>query len=162
MSDTPVLRAKGRAVPYSLPVKLEADLARVRRYWEGLKRGEADVPFGDDVNLSVLSDLSGGLMLIEAFHKPVRFRLAIVGDELKTRYGADIVGRFSDEIEVRHPFQYLNSQCFAAAESRAPTYYRHEQAGGSSARAEEGYSRLVLPMWGEGRVATLLAAVAWK
>jgi hypothetical protein len=188
-------------VPYSVPSKLEAGLARVRAYWEGLKRGDAGIPFWDDVNLAALPDLSHRVMLIEVFDKPLRFRFGIVGEELKERYGADVVGRFSDEIEIHHPFQYLNSQALATVESRAPTYYRHEayrheatKRGSSraadpfqylnsqglatiesraptyyrhevaehgSSRATEGYSRLILPMWGDGRIGMLLGAVAW-
>ena len=41
--------------PFSLPAKLSPDLARVRDYWDGLKRGENKIPFADDVNLSGLS-----------------------------------------------------------------------------------------------------------
>ena len=110
-------------MPYSVPSKLEAELARVRAYWEGLKRGDASMPFWDDVNLAALPDLSGRLMLIDVFDKPLRFRFGIVGKELKARYRADVVGKFSDEIEIRHPFQYLNSQGLATIESRAPTYF---------------------------------------
>ena len=108
--------------PFSLPRKLEPDLVRVRSYWDGLKRGDADMPFWDDVNLSSLPDLSGRLMLIEVFDKPVRFRLEMLGEELK-EYGRDVVGKFLDEIDARPPLQYLNSQSSAAVESRAPTYY---------------------------------------
>ena len=152
---------KRSTVPYSVPSKLEAGLARVRAYWEGLKRGEAAMPFWDDVNLAAFPDLSSRAMLIEVFDKPLRFRFGIVGGELKERYRADIAGRFSDEIEICHPFQYLNSQASATIESRAPTYYRHEATKRGSSRATEGYSRLILPTWGDGRIGMLLGAVAW-
>ena len=151
---------KRSTVPYSVPSKLEAELAHVRAYWEGLKRGEAGMPFWDDVNLAALPDLSGRLMLIDVFDKPLRFRFGIVGKELQARYRADVVGKFSDEIEIRHPFQYLNSQGLATIESREPTYYRHEVAKHGSTRAER-YSRLILPMWGDGHIGMLLGAVAW-
>jgi len=148
-------------VPYSVPSKLEAELARVRAYWEGLKRGDASMPFWDDVNLAALPDLSGRLMLIDVFDKPLRFRFGIVGKELKARYRADVVGKFSDEIEIRHPFQYLNSQGLATIEGSTPTYYRHETGGRGRSLAREGYSRLILPLWGDGRIGMLLGAVAW-
>src|SRR6516164_2862798 len=139
---------KRSTVPYSVPSKLEAELAHVRAFW-------------DDVNLAALADLSGRLMLIDVFDKPLRFRFEIVGEELKERYGADVVGRFSDEIEIHHPFHYLNSQGLATVESRAPTYYRHEATKRGSSRATEGYSRLILPTWGDGHIGMLLGAVAW-
>src|SRR4249919_2841905 len=114
--------------PFTLPPKLESDLVRVRAYWKGLKRGGADMPFWDDVDLSKLPDLSSRLMLIDVFNKPVRFRLGTLGKELKERHGGDVVGRFLDEIEAPTPLQYLSSQSSATVESRAPTYYRHGSA----------------------------------
>jgi hypothetical protein len=146
--------------PFSLPRKLEPDLARVRAYWDGLKRGEADMPFGDDVSLSAIPAPAGRLILIEVFDKPVRFRLGMLGEELKARHGGDIVGKFLDEIDARLPLQYLSSQSSATVESRAATYYRHGSAKrGGSANA---YARLLLPMWGDGRIGMLLGGVAWR
>ena len=145
-------------MPYSVPAKLDPELARVRAYWEGLKRGEADMPFGDDVNLSALPDLSGRLMLIEVTGKPVRFRLGMVGDEIKMRHGGGLVGKFLDELESHRWLEYLHSQCSATVESRAPTYYRYDAGKGDPA---DRYSRLILPMWGNGRIGSLLGAVAW-
>jgi hypothetical protein len=147
---------------FALPRKLEPDLVRVRAYWEGLKRGEADMPFWDDLNLSTLPDLSGRLMLIEVFDKPARFRLGMLGDELKKQDGGDAVGRFLDEIDAHSPLHYLSSQSSAAVESRAATYYRHGPSKRSGPRTADGYARLLLPMWGDGRIGMLLGAVAWK
>jgi len=89
---------KRSTVPYSVPSKLEADLTRVRAYWQGLKRGEAGMPFWDDVSLAALPNLSGRLMLIDVFDKPLRFRFGIVGKELQARYRADVVGKFSPSL----------------------------------------------------------------
>lgn len=148
--------------PFPLPRKLEPDLVRVLAYWEGLKRGDADMPFWDDVNLSSLPHLSGRLVLIEAFDKPVRFRLEVLGEELKEQHGRNVVGKFLDEIDARPPLQYLNSQSSATVESRAPTYYRHGSAKHSSSTSStDTYSRLLLPMWGDGRIGMLLGVVAW-
>jgi hypothetical protein len=140
--------------PYSLPQRLEPDLARVLAYWEGLKRGEANMPFWDDMDISALPDLSERLMLIDVFNKPVRFRLAIVGDEIKAQHGGELVGKFLDELEVRDPLSYLNSQSSATVESRAPTYYRSPEA------SRRRYARLLLPMWGDGHIGMLLGVVS--
>jgi hypothetical protein len=139
--------------PYSLPQHLEPNLTRVLAYWEGLKRGEANMPFWDDMNISALPDLLDRLMLIDVFNKPIRFRLAIVGDAIKAQHGGEVVGKFLDELEVHDPLSYLNSQSSATVESRAPTYYRSPEAG------RGGYSRLLLPMWGDGHVGMLLGAI---
>ncbi len=144
--------------PYALPHGLERDLARVLAFWEGLKRHEAEMPFWDDVKISALPELAGRLMMVEASDKPVRFRVAfgLVGADIKQRYGGDLAGKFLDEIDVATPLQFLLSQCSATVEGRAPTYYRN---GGS---AGGGYARLVLPLWGDGRIGMLLVAYAFE
>jgi hypothetical protein len=150
--------------PFAPPRTLQRDLARALSFWEGLKRREAEIPFWDDVNLSVQPELSGRLMVIEASDEPVRFRVGfgLVGEEIKREYGGDLGGKFLDETEVRHPLQFLVSQCSATVESHQSTYYQHAEAGGGSSRAKHGYSRLVLPLWGGGRIGMLMVAFAWQ
>ena len=84
----------------------------------------------------------------------------MLGVQIKGRNGQDAVGKFLDEIEVHAPLQYLSSQSSATIESRAPTHYRH---GGGRQREHifplDGYARIVLPLWGNGRIAMLLGAV---
>ena len=154
---------KPPAPPFALPAKPERDLALVLTYWEGLKRRDAQIPFWDDVNLSALPALSARLVMIEASDKPVRFRFGfgVVGAEVQARYGGDLAGKFLDEIEIRHPLQFTISQCSAAVESAQPTYYRQAAAGGRGSSAQPGYSRLILPLGGDGRVGMLLGAFAW-
>jgi hypothetical protein len=118
------------------------------------------MPFWDDVDLSRLPDLSGRLMLIEVSDQPMRFRLGMLGDELKEQHGGDVVGKFLDEIDVHAPLQYLNSQASTTVESRAPTYYQYGSAKRSGSRTTDAYSRLLLPMWGGGHIGMLLGGVA--
>jgi hypothetical protein len=159
-------RAKTRAkapavsrvvVPFPLPLKLSPNLARVRAYWEGLRRGENSMPFWDDVNLSSLPELSAKMMLVDVFAKPQRFRFSFIGPQLLKRYGDTIVGRFADEMEVKYPFDYFLSQASATVERGAPSHYAHG-AGGKS-RGSTSYTRLLLPMWGDGRIGMLLGAI---
>lgn len=148
--------------PFALPKKLERDLARVLAYWDALKRGEAEVPFFDDVNVTSLPELATKLFMIDTLDKPMRFRFSfgVVGAEVKRAYGGDLDGRFLDEIEVRPPLQFLLSQCSATVESRRPTFYRHAAEPGGSAAAR-GYARLMLPLWGDGGIG-LLGAFDWE
>lgn len=145
------------ASPFPLSDKLAPDLARVRSYWEGLKRADANMPFWDDINLTAIPEVSARLMLIDVFDKPIRFRLGMLGAELQGQHLHDAVGKFLDEIEPRPPLQYLSSQSSAAVESCAPTHYRHV----SDSHSINSYSRLLLPMWGDGRIGMLLGVVAW-
>jgi hypothetical protein len=142
--------------PYAVPPTLERDLARVLAFWDGLKRHEAEMPFWDDVKISALPELAARLMMVEATDKPVRFRVAywLVGADIKQCYGHDLSGKFLDEIDVAAPLQFLLSQCSATVEHRAPTCYRNDDNA-------DGYSRLVLPLWGDGRIGMLLVAYAF-
>ena len=133
--------------PFALPAKLSSDLIRLHHYWNGLKRGENKVPFVDDVNLSVLPQLKNKLMLIDVFEQPQRFRFNTVGGEIRDAYGADITGKFVDEIAAKAPLAFFTAQASATVESAEPTYYH------------DGVARLLLPMWGDGHVAMLLGII---
>lgn len=139
---------------FALPAKLPPGLGRVRDYWESLKRGEASMPFWDDVKLSSLPDLSDRLLLVDAFENPPRFRLNSVGAQIRRGYGADLADKFVDEIAQKGPFELLAVQATATIEAKAPTFYAAPAGSG-----HQGYARLLLPMWGEGRIGMLLGAV---
>jgi hypothetical protein len=73
---------KRAAVPYSVPRKVSASLARVRGYWEGLKRSNASMPFWDDVDPAALSELAGQLILMKVIERPRRFQFAMPGKDI--------------------------------------------------------------------------------
>jgi hypothetical protein len=142
--------------PFPLPRKLSPGLDTVYRYWQGLVRGGNAIPFSDDVNLSQLPDLSGDLMLIDVFADPQRFRINRLGKNIISAYGSDITGRFVDHLDLHKPFDYLLSQSSAAVEGQLATFYSCSSAEGDSA----GYSRILLPTWGNGQVSLLLGAIS--
>jgi len=132
------------ASAFAVPRKLAPDLARVLAYWEGLKRGQADMPFWDDVKLTDLPDLRDRLGLVDVFEGPQRFRFGVVGDGLPPGLG----GRFLDEVPPEAPLDYLLAQCSATVEAARPTWFA----------AADGAGRLALPLWGEGQIRMLLIA----
>lgn len=138
--------------PFPVPATLPPGLAQVRNYWQHLKRRQNSMPFWDDVNLASLPKLADHLMLVDVFQDPQRFRFNSVGQHIRKRYGDDLVHRFVDETDAKAPFDYFTSQSNATVESGAPTYYR-------SARRSMGYVRLLLPMWGNGRIEMMLGAI---
>ena len=140
------------AFPFPLPDRLKPGLAGVRAYWEGLKRADNDMPFWDDVKPSALGDQADNVLLIDVYEMPERFRFNTVGAGLAQRYGEQMNGKFLEELNLRDPFGYLRAQCSATVEARAPTYYE----------AASGYSRLLLPMWGDGHIGMLLGVVDWR
>lgn len=139
--------------PYAVPSHLTPDLARVQAYWQGLLRGAATMPFSDDVDLSDLPDLADRLLLIDVFQNPERFRFGLVG---KGVGGEDLGGRFLDETRLEWPLEFLRSQCCATTECAQPTCFRMKDDLPAGDRA---YSRLLLPMWGDGRLSMILGCV---
>lgn len=142
--------------PFAVPQRLPQIYGRVLHYWEDLKRGDNEIPFSDDVNLTLLPDLADRLMLAEAFERPQRFRVNSVGQMVAELYGSNVTGKFADEIEPKAPFEFLIAQASAALEMRAPTYFGNEAA---TSGKKLGYGRLLLPMWGNGRIDTILGLV---
>jgi hypothetical protein len=146
------MTSEGAAFPP--PDHLEPDLERVRAYWNGLKRGENNIPFWDDVKLSTQAPLADHIMMIEAFENPPRFRFDLVGEDVTRRYGATIAGKFTDEVHLHPPINHITDQCQATIEQRAPTYFSHTADGIS-------YSRLILPLWGNGHIEMLIGATCF-
>ena len=153
------LTGTGETYDYSLPGELEPDLGRILAYWNGLRRGENDVPFWDDVKLSLRSRLGRESMLIDVFENPIRFRFDLMGAEVANWYGGTVDNRFFEAIDLHAPFDDLMRQCRATVEGCAPTYYRQAAAGKADAGHRSGYARLLLPLWGNGRIEMLLGAV---
>lgn len=133
--------------PFAPSGHLSPDLARVEACWRGLLRGSAKIPFWDDFNPTTLPDLQTRLFLIGVYTKPERYRFDQVGADLRP----GLEGLFADEVAPAPPFEFLASQAHATTEAAAPTLYRHE--------GEKPYTRLLLPMWGDGRIGMLLGAV---
>lgn len=147
------------AAPYATPDQLEERLAEVLAYWEGLKRRQNSIPFWDDMTLTELRGLSDGLMTIDVFERPERFRFGVVGQAIAKRYGDSVESRFIDELARRAPFEYLLSHCSATVQAGAPTFYHHVATNVHTPDPSKSYLRMLLPLWGEGHIAMLLGAV---
>jgi hypothetical protein len=150
----------GKTHPFLLPKDLPPALATVHQYWKDLMRRKNPMPFSDDVNLFKLPELSSQLLMIDVF-APQRFRFNHLGSEIISKFGSNVTGKFADELELHHPLDYTIAQSSVTVEALAPTLYscdpvEEEQSG------QEGYSRLLLPTWGNGKVELLLGAVVFN
>lgn len=135
------------------PLKdMEPDLEALRVYWASLIRGANNMPFWDDFAPAAVPQLADRLVVLDVFDTPNRFRYnGIVGAELEKRYGASVRDMFVHAADKRAPFDFLESQAEATVEAAQPTYY-----------SAADYARLLLPMWGDGRIGMLLGAVVWR
>jgi hypothetical protein len=140
--------------PFPLPEALERNLFQVLTYWRGLRRAENIMPFWDDLRISALSDQTAALFLINVFDRPERFRFDQLTGELMKNFDQTLTGKFIDEIDLSDFFAYLRAQCSATVEARAPTYYRDY-----SGHISPVHARILLPMWGDGRIGMLLGAI---
>ncbi|MBO0750946.1 MAG: hypothetical protein J2P53_02475 [Bradyrhizobiaceae bacterium] len=141
------------AQAFLIPDRLEPDLEGVHAYWNGLKRGENTIPFWDDVEFSTLTQRCRTITMVTAFEDPLRFRFDLMSDDLTRRYDAAIVGTFTDELHLHAPLDELTDQCRATVKRGAPTWCRHGSDDG-------GYSRLILPLWGNGHIEMLIVAIS--
>jgi hypothetical protein len=142
------------AHPYSVPSEISATLRRALAYWESLKRGDNKMPFWDDVNLTVLPDLNDRLLLVDVFDMPERFRFNFIGKKFARGHIDSLANKFADEADLVETLTYFRSQASATVEAGEPTYYRRETLASAP-----GYSRMLMPMWGDGRIGMLLGAL---
>ncbi|MFZ1152625.1 MAG: hypothetical protein WAR76_23300 [Xanthobacteraceae bacterium] len=141
--------------PFPVPSQLPPTLASIHQYWKLLIRAENPMPFSDDVSLGPIEKFSAHLMLVDIFSGPQRFRFNRLGENIIGKLSNDLTGQFADEFKPAEPLNYFIAQASATIEAGAPTLY-------SAARGKSrgsGYSRLLLPAWGNGRIDLLLGAV---
>ena len=142
--------------PFRLPKKLPPMLTRVQRAWKDLVRSENEMPFSDDIDPTAFSKVSAHLVMIDVFDGPQRFRFNRIGEKIMRKLGANIDGKFVDEVEIQSPFDYLVAQASATVEGRVPTFYT---SSSSRQNRAGGYKRILLPAWGNGRIELLLGAI---
>ena len=144
--------------PFAVPERLPPPFKDVFNYWKQLIRGRNEMPFWDDVNLAKLPELADRLMFVDVYEDPQRFRLNTLGQKIQKLYGANLIRKFTDEIEPKPPFEFFAAQASATVEASAPTLLK---LGSRSRKKQEkvSYRRLLLPMWGNGRIEALLGLI---
>lgn len=143
--------------PFAMHDPVGAQFAALRGYWNSLKRGNTNIPFADDFSPAALRKIAANFALLSVFPNPQRFRFDLAGANVASVYGAELENRFADEVSPRAPLDYFVAQCATTVESAAPTLYNHRHNAGSTQ-----YQRLMLPLWGDGRVNTILAVFDFR
>ena len=146
----------GNSNEFALPDRLEPELAELKAYWDGIKRGYGIMPYWDDVNMAKLSGLRDRLVLFDVRDRPPRFRFSIVGARVDAACEGELSDRFVDEVAAKGPLEQLSEQCRATVAESAPTYFRHHPVRGSG----KPYARLLLPLWGAGQIQMVIGAIA--
>ena len=138
------------AQPFPLPQKLPSPLASVHHYWNDLIRAENEMPFADDVNLSQLPALAGNLPWSTS--SPIRSVSASIISATSSFTGS--VPTSPANLPTRSNFTVPSN---FSSRKRALRSKRGRRPGNSSRR---GYARILLPTWGDGRIESLLGAIA--
>ncbi len=108
------------------------------------------MPFADDLDLSALSSLPGKPFLVGVFASSERFRFEFLSEGLRATAAT---GSFIDETSPGKYFGYLRAQSSATVEAAEPTFLRLADVSGPA------FSRVLLPMWGNGQINMLLGAI---
>jgi hypothetical protein len=140
------------ANPFPIPEGLTPRLLSFISYWRGLERAENAMPFSDDIDPSILSNLSDKIFILRVFVLPERFRFEFLGKALQADAKAQ-AGSFLDEGDLGGDFSYVRAQSSATVEAAAPTFWH------LASDSDRGFSRLLLPTWGNGQISMLLGAV---
>ena len=133
--------------PFPLPDRLDAKLQQVVSLWESLKRGENGMPFSDDLGVPALSNLPGNPFLLSVFLSPERYRFEFLSETLRREA---VLERFIDEMPPNTNFSYLRAQSSATVEAAEPTLFHLIEFSGYR------FSRVLMPLWGNGQVNMLL------
>ncbi|HEX5378584.1 MAG TPA: hypothetical protein VFW47_08410 [Phenylobacterium sp.] len=141
--------------PFAINRPLRGHLETLISYWRDLRRGEAEIPFWDDIVLPDVKRLCGDVFLLDVFSGPERFRLNVAEIGLPQAEQDEILGKFIDDVVLPEPLALLRAQSSATVELMRPTLYAHE----ATPEAPLDYQRLLLPAWGEGQVRMLLGAI---
>ena len=122
-------------------------LARLLTYWEGLRRGQAEIPFWDDLSEIKIEASGAETFILDVFSRPERFRVNDL--EIAAVDRERLLGLFLDDVDLPEVFALLRAQASATTELMRPTLHR-----------VGGLQRLLLPAWGEGEVRMLVGGLA--
>ena len=136
-----------QAQPFALDRPLAPPLARLLAYWEGLRRGQAEIPFWDDLSEVKIEASGGETFILDAFSRPERFRFNDI--EVAAADPEQLLGRFLDDVDLPEVFSLLRAQASATVELMRPTLCM-----------ADGQQRLLLPAWGEGEVRMIVGGLA--
>ena len=145
------------ATPFAIVGPVSVRLGAVYDHWRSLFRGEAAIPFADDVKPDHLQRFCPDVLVLHVFEKPLRFRLDLARTPNAPEVEAQMRGKFLDEISPSPPLEFILAQASAAVESLGATIYAHRPRHGGRA-----YDRLLLPAWSEGHVSLLIGALEFR
>jgi hypothetical protein len=133
----------------------DLDLAALHAYWRNKCGGRA-MPRRIDINPSEIPSLLRHIFIME-IHRPLRFRLRLVGTAVCERWGKDHTGKWLDELQFDGERATILEQYASAAQAGIPKFDISEFAN------EQGrylhYRRLLLPLSEDGSTPNMLLGI---
>ncbi|WP_259783287.1 PAS domain-containing protein [Aestuariispira ectoiniformans] len=140
-------------MPKNLPSRLHPTLTRFRDIWAGLK-GNRELPGPEDFSLDKFADFLPNICWIDVENSGAdtrRYRYQFVGQALSEVIGADVSGRYLDEIFGEDAYDWLQREYEDAIANKSPSY--HSFLRNTVDNALIFYERLLLPFGREGEEA---------
>jgi hypothetical protein len=135
----------------------DPSLGRLFDYWQGKRHGRF-APSRLDIDPAELKFILPFLYLIDVVGSPPRFRFRLAGTGIVKEYGAEITGKFTDEIDLNE-----HQRAFVAEYNRVVGDGKPASSRGNSARRNGWrltYEHLVLPLSTNGQTVDILLAAA--
>lgn len=140
------------------PDNLSRRQADALAYWRDLYRQRAGLPARSDVDPAAMTAFLSRVTLVDVVPGPdtVRYRARLIGTAVVLRHGRDITGRFDDELYKGAYLAQLRRFYDRVREERQPLLVECRVHGEYGNRR---YSRLVLPLSGDGESVDMLMVV---
>ncbi len=121
-------------------------LRRLHDYWAS-KKGDRKAPSRADIRPEEIVPLLPSVYLVDV--EGTRFRLRLVGTEIVLEYGAEITGKYLDEIDLDAVRSAILGEYDTARRECLPQYHtwNYHKDDGRFLR----YSRLILPLSSDGQ-----------
>ncbi len=132
-------------------------LRQLHAYW-CRKRGDRVAPARAEIEPDEIRDLLPNVYIIEMLGAPHRFRFRLVGTSVVREYGAEITGKFLDEIDLDGMGLPVLSEYEKVVSEREPiasTWHFTKRDG-----RELSYEHLIMPLSSDGKTVDMLFAAA--
>jgi hypothetical protein len=138
----------------------DPSLGRLYDYWHGKRHGRF-APSRVDIDPAQLKFILPFIYLIDVVGSPLRFRFRLAGTGIVKEYGAEITGKFADEIDLNEHQAGFVAEYNRVVGHGKPTSSRGNYTKRNGRRLT--YEHLTLPLSTNGeRVDILLAAAVTK
>jgi len=135
----------------------DPSLRQLFDYWQSKQRGRF-APGRPDIEPEELAFILPFLYLVDVVGPQPRFRFRLVGTGIVSEYGAEITGKFADEIVLNeNQASFLVGYQDVASEGK-PVSHRGNYTRRSGRRMT--YEHLILPLSTDGRTVNMLLAAA--